>query len=52
MNMLSLASIAFGSGKASMARPSKAPQQLIDEHDAELMMMQKRASERAGGVSS
>jgi hypothetical protein len=52
MNVLSLASIAFGSGKASMARPSKTPQQLADEHDAELALMQKRAAERAGGISA
>ena len=51
MNVLSLASIAFGSGKASMAKASKAPQQLAEDNDAELALMQRRAAERAGGVT-
>ncbi len=50
MNVLSLASIAFGSGKASMAKPTTAPPRLADDHDRELELMQKRAAERAGGV--
>lgn len=51
MNVLSLASIAFGSGKASMARAPTAPPRLADDHDKDLEMMQKRAAERAGGVA-
>lgn len=52
MNVLSLASIAFGTGKASMAKPSKAPVQLSSDHDADLAQMQRRGAERAGGVST
>eukprot|EP00048_Salpingoeca_helianthica_P015518 m.227187 g.227187 ORF g.227187 m.227187 type:complete len:806 (-) comp17143_c0_seq1:162-2579(-) len=51
MNVLSLASIAFGSGKASMAKPTTAPPRLADDHDKDLELMQKRAADRAGGVA-
>eukprot|EP00049_Salpingoeca_infusionum_P000510 m.40372 g.40372 ORF g.40372 m.40372 type:complete len:809 (+) comp10434_c1_seq1:87-2513(+) len=51
MNVMSLASIAFGSGKASTMRTDK-PASLFDEHSAEVEVLQKRAADRAGGVEA
>lgn len=48
MNVMSLASIAFGSGKASMAKDTGSRRLAAD---AELDTMKERASERSGGVT-
>ena len=51
MNVMGLASIAFGTGKASMTKSSKEAPRLSEDQDVDLQLMQKRAVERAGGVS-
>jgi hypothetical protein len=54
MNVLSLACIAFGTGKASMAKSANGTdteQVLSTSDDHELHRMQERAQARAGGVS-
>ena len=52
MNVISLATIAFGSGKASMTRVSAAAPVLSAgvAQDKDWALMQARAGERAGGV--
>eukprot|EP00053_Salpingoeca_punica_P017075 m.163317 g.163317 ORF g.163317 m.163317 type:complete len:737 (-) comp17110_c2_seq1:638-2848(-) len=52
MNVMSLASIAFGTGKAAMSKTWKEAPKLSDEKDPELLLMQKRGAERAGGVTA
>eukprot|EP00051_Salpingoeca_urceolata_P001249 m.39564 g.39564 ORF g.39564 m.39564 type:complete len:1241 (+) comp11285_c0_seq1:36-3758(+) len=49
MNVMSLASIAFGSGEASMKKLEAVPQ-LAEDDDHELKLMQRKAQERVGGV--
>eukprot|EP00045_Choanoeca_perplexa_P016926 m.235406 g.235406 ORF g.235406 m.235406 type:complete len:797 (+) comp17403_c0_seq2:184-2574(+) len=51
MNVMSLASIAFGTGRASMAKADGQPKALTSDNDSELQLMQERAQARAGGVS-
>ncbi|EGD73140.1 hypothetical protein PTSG_04853 [Salpingoeca rosetta] len=51
MNVMSLASIAFGSAKASMKKADAKPGVLTDDNDEDLKLMQRRAAERAGGVT-
>eukprot|EP01147_Barroeca_monosierra_P004399 gene4399-6671_t len=51
MNVMSLASIAFGSAKASLQKPRAKPGILSEDNDADLALMQKRGAERAGGVT-
>lgn len=51
MNVMSLASIAFGSGKASAAKADTGLQALADDHVSDFEVMQKRAMDRAGGVT-
>eukprot|EP00055_Hartaetosiga_balthica_P006035 m.18532 g.18532 ORF g.18532 m.18532 type:complete len:811 (-) comp4975_c1_seq1:916-3348(-) len=50
MNVMSLASISFGSGKASMAKASSKPSTLTSDAEAEMVKLRRKASERAGGV--
>eukprot|EP00043_Microstomoeca_roanoka_P017841 m.187570 g.187570 ORF g.187570 m.187570 type:complete len:803 (-) comp16714_c0_seq3:1065-3473(-) len=52
MNVMSLASIAFGSAKASMKKAEAKPGVLTDDNDEDFKLMQKRAAERAGGVTA
>ncbi len=49
MNVMGLASIAFGSGQASMTKTSKDVQVLADD-SIDLAGLQQRAADRAGGV--
>ena len=50
MNLLSMASIAFGSGQASMQRVSDKPHTIADDTAAELASMARVSEERRGGV--
>lgn len=51
MNLMSLASIAFGSGKASRMKVDTSVRDLSNDADPEFKLMQQRASDRAGGVT-
>ena len=50
MNVMSLASIAFGTGEASMAKGSGEPEDLVEDAARAMAAMSTRAAERAGGV--
>ena len=51
MNVLSLASIAFGTGQASMSKRQSEDVSLVSSEREDIESLQKKAIERAGGVT-